>query len=356
MLDWIQDWESNKTTIGSTYILTPKIFVGKKVETAADLEALCGVYIGPDSPLDTPHAGSGQTELESLASLMGTLRSYMQSHFGDTNYAKWSQIYYPAASAAYAYEPQVSGVTLADKFKAHNWFLPAEGLLIRLCWWFRQGATSDNNIFKKAPTETVMGYVKAAWNFLYWHNPRIKYYLGNVTQFLADGTVDNTYCYWMTEGNATAAKYELYRWEELTESSGQWVKAGMWDSYSSSYAARNLQTDTITASAITTENQNQYAVLNKAFIAAIVAHAKANIGSYFKESSLKFHYAYVNFFIAGTDNCSKNTYYVLDPSTHLFELHQDDLDTIFATDNNGRQTKPYYIDRMHPYAKHCISK
>ena len=202
----------------------------------------------------------------------------------------------------------------------------------------------------KVPTETVMGYVKAAWNFLYWHNPRIKYYLGNVTQFLADGTVDNTYCYWMTEGNATAAKYELYRWEELTESSGQWVKAGMWDSYSSSYAARNLQTDTITASAITTENQNQYAVLNKAFIAAIVAHAKANIGSYFKESSLKFHYAYVNFFIAGTDNCSKNTYYVLDPSTHLFELHQDDLDTIFATDNNGRQTKPYYIDRMHPYA------
>ena len=52
MLDWIQDWESNKTTIGSTYILTPKIFVGKKVETAADLEALCGVYIGPDSPSD----------------------------------------------------------------------------------------------------------------------------------------------------------------------------------------------------------------------------------------------------------------------------------------------------------------
>lgn len=52
MLDWIQDWENNKTTIGSTYILTPKIFVGKKVETASDLEALCGVYIGPDSPSD----------------------------------------------------------------------------------------------------------------------------------------------------------------------------------------------------------------------------------------------------------------------------------------------------------------
>ena len=119
------------------------------------IPASSGVDADVLGPLDTPHAGSGQTELESLASLMGTLRSYMQSHFGDTNYAKWSQIYYPAASAAYAYEPQVSGVTLADKFKAHNWFLPAEGLLIRLCWWFRQGATSDNNIFKKAIADGV---------------------------------------------------------------------------------------------------------------------------------------------------------------------------------------------------------
>lgn len=49
MLDWIKDWENNKTTIGNTYLITPKLFVGKKVEAEADLKVLTGVYIGPDS-------------------------------------------------------------------------------------------------------------------------------------------------------------------------------------------------------------------------------------------------------------------------------------------------------------------
>ena len=56
MLDWIQDWEGSKTKIGGTYIMTPKMFVGKK-EAVLDTSgseptwregALTGVYIGPD--------------------------------------------------------------------------------------------------------------------------------------------------------------------------------------------------------------------------------------------------------------------------------------------------------------------
>lgn len=46
MLDWIQDWESNKTSIGNSYVITPKIFVGKNVPDGADM-GLTGVYIGP---------------------------------------------------------------------------------------------------------------------------------------------------------------------------------------------------------------------------------------------------------------------------------------------------------------------
>lgn len=49
MLDWIKDWENNKTTIGSTYLITPKLFVGKKIINEADMSVLTGVYIGPDS-------------------------------------------------------------------------------------------------------------------------------------------------------------------------------------------------------------------------------------------------------------------------------------------------------------------
>ena len=54
MLDWILDWENNKTVIGDTYLITPKIFVGKKVENEEGLNTLTGVYIGPD---DTNTAG-----------------------------------------------------------------------------------------------------------------------------------------------------------------------------------------------------------------------------------------------------------------------------------------------------------
>ena len=51
MLDWIQDWENNKTTIGSSYVITPKIFVGKKIigshDSLEDVPGLTGLYIGP---------------------------------------------------------------------------------------------------------------------------------------------------------------------------------------------------------------------------------------------------------------------------------------------------------------------
>ena len=49
MLDWILDWENNKTKIGDTYLITPKLFVGKKVENEDGLKKLTGVYIGPDT-------------------------------------------------------------------------------------------------------------------------------------------------------------------------------------------------------------------------------------------------------------------------------------------------------------------
>lgn len=64
MLDWILDWESSKTKVGSTYIMTPKLFVGHKESVVHAVEqedadsfsttyewvedALTGVYIGPD--------------------------------------------------------------------------------------------------------------------------------------------------------------------------------------------------------------------------------------------------------------------------------------------------------------------
>lgn len=56
MLDWVLDWEGSKTKIGGSYIMTPKLFIGKKdkYEGYADysdirsIPNITGVYIGPD--------------------------------------------------------------------------------------------------------------------------------------------------------------------------------------------------------------------------------------------------------------------------------------------------------------------
>lgn len=45
MLDWVQDWNGRKTSIGGESIVTPKLFVGRKNEN----NTLDGVYIGPSN-------------------------------------------------------------------------------------------------------------------------------------------------------------------------------------------------------------------------------------------------------------------------------------------------------------------
>lgn len=53
MLDWIQEWEGNKTQIGGNSIITPRLFVGKKITNGENYNSifnvpqLTGVYIGP---------------------------------------------------------------------------------------------------------------------------------------------------------------------------------------------------------------------------------------------------------------------------------------------------------------------
>lgn len=48
MLDWIEDWEGNKTVLGGNYILTPKIYAGSVAEVDG-VVVLTGVYMGPDT-------------------------------------------------------------------------------------------------------------------------------------------------------------------------------------------------------------------------------------------------------------------------------------------------------------------
>ena len=111
-------------------------------------------------PLKPIFALEGDSEIDLLAQRMTDLRNWAKSEsgLGDTQYGnKWSQLYYPAASACHAYEPKVakSCEVLAARFRKHNWFLPTEGLLGRLFWYLyryenNKLTTRDDSPFSEA--------------------------------------------------------------------------------------------------------------------------------------------------------------------------------------------------------------
>lgn len=196
-----------------------------------------------------------------------------------------------------------------------------------------------------APSAAITAILRNAWNYVYLHNPNIRYFNGTLDQLAAANLTEAQ----RKRKYITRDNFLLKRWDFCER---RWVDAGLWNTNSHAYDAIDIFEAIGSPSNIQDDKQ---AVVD-AYIAQIVAEARPSnsnetngIGAYFKAKSLRFHYAFQNHFIAGTDNCSKNTYYVIDPVTHLIELHQDDVDTTIATDNFGFQTKPYYVDRMNPY-------
>lgn len=221
---------------------------------------------------------------------------------------------------------------------------------------FDAGKTDDDDI----PVSATVNELQRMINFCYLHSPMIKYYDGNFDDFAVSANAGDVVSkYWCTQGS------DQYLLKRYNFSRGRWENAGLWNG--ADYDVIDLRTYEMTAGKwnyLTNSEKNDPEKANAAFKAGIVEHAKKYLGWYFNVDSLKFHYAFQNHFMAGTDNCSKNTYFVLMPtaksvtidgvtqSVYLWELHQDDVDTILLTDNNGRSTKPYYIDRMHPYAEY----
>lgn len=229
-------------------------------------------------------------------------------------------------------------------------------------WDFDMGATDVFNEGTPDEYEVPKSKLTALWrdayNFIYMHAPMLMYYAGTFNAFKESKEAENTTVrYWCTEG---ADAFKLKRYDDV---SLMWVDAGLETAVEGEYEVIDLRTHKFTAAAYAAStNKSDFDKLNSEFIAAIVADYKKYLGWYFKPASVRFHYCFINHLMAGTDNCSKNTYYVSDPKAvnvtidgvtkecYLFEMHQDDVDTIGPTDNNGRSTKPYYIDRMHPFS------
>lgn len=225
--------------------------------------------------------------------------------------------------------------------------------------------------YKEAPTKLIRDKWADIHNFIYLHSSNLKYYDGTFGEFRQSDEAKNiNYKYWCTNDS----NYNLYRWDYLES---KWVNAGLLNG--NDYKVVNLKTDTMTADAYINwvkGGTGDYEVLNEAFIAARVAHMRKYIKFFFNEKSLQFCYCYVLSLLAGTDNSDKNTYYKIDPyavslpkdnefaswfadqygkdfdflAAHQVTMDGDDMDSILRTNNNSHQTKPYYIDRLHPYA------
>ena len=120
-----------------------------------------------------------QTEIENV-------RECIEKIIANMSAVKYQQYYYPAASYCYAYEPKglLEGEELADRFKAHNWYLPSSGELARLYWYYQRGKDDDKNIFKAAlasgkMTDFTSSYRWSSSEYNSWHAWYVSFGSGN---------------------------------------------------------------------------------------------------------------------------------------------------------------------------------
>lgn len=166
-----------------------------------------------------------------------------------------------------------------------------------------------------------ISYFKDAFNFSYLHSTRLKPYTND------SELIDQSYQYWNT------STYNLVRYNPITKT---WVNAGI-TKEGEDYAALNIKSQT----GIVPSGDND--ADNTAFINWRVSDFKAKISNYYNVNDVLYCMAFLKM-IAAADNRCKNTYEYLDPITLKICMAQDDLDTIFLTDNVGRKTKPYYVE------------
>lgn len=248
-------------------------------------------------------------------------------------------------------------------------------------WDFDAGATTEEltdgwqyQEAGEAPKTNIRNKWADIHNFVYLNGTNIKYYNGTFTAFQASASAQDTdYKYWCTQGDKA---YILYRYDYINK---KWIDAGLLDEASMAYKVIDLRTYSVTKTAYENSiSSGNFATINQAFKDALTAFMKNTLEFFFNKKSLLFNYGFVLQLNAGTDNSDKNTYYKVDPYAidmtdkkddafgawflenfgHEFnfaEVYQvfmdgDDMDSILRTNNNSHQTKPYYIERMYPYA------
>jgi hypothetical protein len=183
-----------------------------------------------------------------------------------------------------------------------------------------------------------------AFNFVYkLHTKIAPYTKGDLAKLKADDTADQSIDYWMTTSGTGYAIYDLYRYDIVE---GDWVKAGL-----------NKTTFNINQQCGNIASGTDWDAINEKFIEArlkffrpydMVNGSKIyrtgeGIEKYYHVQDALFTMMFLRL-VCATDNRGKNTYLYKAVAGDKIMFFQDDLDTIFLTDNVGRKTKPYYIE------------
>lgn len=217
--------------------------------------------------------------------------------------------------------------------------------------------------FDAGPTEEIDGaeYPKMqfiqpfidAWNFLYEHNPFVTFFEGSLEGLKQSNSVDTGMQYWVRDNSDLANRGDLFRYTKTGErteldANGQEIVVEVYDwipvvrRNGSLWVAENIITDWGIA------YTGDLLQMNNSLIAKRRDGFRNGIEDYFFKNDLLFNHEFIKL-IAGTDNRSKNTYYVTYPKVgggYRIALHADDLDTIFLTNNVGWQSKPYYVEEQ----------
>ena len=183
------------------------------------------------------------------------------------------------------------------------------------------GVVSDDNIAK----------FRAAFNFCYRHFPDIARWEGDSTSLYQSAAADKTKHYWL-DGAAALAAGERDTLHRYDPASGKWVPAG------DVRVGGTWATVTLDRSGSTAEGDALTAYYRDVRLQDFKAHAS----EYFNIREMLFVMCFLKL-IAASDNRGKNTYLYI-RSDGMIGFHQDDLDTIFATNNTGQRLKPYWCE------------
>lgn len=189
---------------------------------------------------------------------------------------------------------------------------------------------------------TITRFIEA-FNFVYSHTNRLKHFNGTYTQLKKAKGLDISYCYWVTKAETGSERYDMYRYDEISKT---WVAGGTTKSEAGVYATLNVKTQTanyISADFTNHETYLEWDKVNIDFINARRQEFAEKITNYFHKKDILFFMCMMKLF-AACDNRAKNTYLWVFNSTSLIRAFQDDLDSILPFDNQGKLTKPYWVE------------